>query len=150
VVRWKYVVVAGSLGLLLPIVIAFLFGDREDPRWRSEMTAVNAMTTIHTAETQYYSQFGRYATSLAQLGPTGANLIDRHLASGEKGGFKFVLRQAQTGYALTVHPVAFGTSGIHTYYSDQSMSIHQHNGAEPATVGDPPLGEPAPTKPCRA
>ena len=92
-------------------------------------------------EIQYYSQYGEYAKSLAQLGPQGAELIDKDLASGEKGGFKFILQQTQTGFALSVNPVAFGTSGTHTYYSDQSMSIHQHNGQEPATASDPMLGE---------
>src|SRR5439155_20543860 len=65
--------------------------------YAQEMAAVKAITTIHTAETQYYSQFGQYATSPTQLGPptsgasgpNGAELIDRDLATGEKGGFKF-------------------------------------------------------------
>ena len=113
------------------------------------MVAVKAITTIHTAETQYYSEYGQYATALAQLGPpasgtsgpNGADLIDRDLASGEKGGFKFVLQQAQTGYSLSANPVAFGVSGVYTYSSDQSMIIHRHNGPEPATARDPLLGE---------
>jgi type IV pilus assembly protein PilA len=113
------------------------------------MAAVKAISTVHTAETQYYSQFGQYATTLAQLGPPasgaagpqGADLIDKDLAGGEKGGFRFVLQQTQTGYALAVTPVTFGASGTHTYYSDQSMSIHQHTGQEPATANDHLLGE---------
>ena len=36
-------------------------------RYAQEMAAVKAITTIHTAETQYYSQYGDYATSLTQL-----------------------------------------------------------------------------------
>ncbi len=76
-----------------------------------------------------------------RAGPNGAELIDRDLASGEKGGFKFVLQQTPTGYALAVTPTAFGTSGTHTYFSDQSMAIHRHNGQEPATANDPLLGE---------
>jgi hypothetical protein len=116
------------------------------------MTAAKAITVIHTAEIQYYSQYGQYATSLSQLGPpasgapgpNGGDLIDRDLASGEKGGFKFVLRPGPTGYALSVAPTAFGTSGTHTYYSDQSIAIHVHSGQEPATANDPLLGEPQP------
>jgi hypothetical protein len=38
--------------------------------------ARKAITTIHTAEIQYYSQYGKYATTLAQLGPNGAELIE--------------------------------------------------------------------------
>lgn len=114
-----------------------------------EMAAQKAISTIHTAQTQYYSQYGGYATSLTQLGPptngapgaNGAELIDRDLASGDKGGYKFTLTQTPTGYAIAAAPTQFGTSGTHTYFSDQSMAIHQHDGQEPATVNDPIQGE---------
>jgi hypothetical protein len=135
--------IIGACFGLLPLAVVMMFPKiaRTPTRYAREMAAVRAITTIDTAETQYYSQFGMYAAALAQLGPNGAGLIDRDLASGEKDGFKFVLQQTQTGCALNVNPVAFGTSGTHTYYSDQRMSIHQHNGSEPATVGDPLLGD---------
>jgi type IV pilus assembly protein PilA len=114
-----------------------------------EMAAVKAISTLHTEQSQYYSQYGQYATSLAQLGPptsgtasaNGADLIDKELAAGEKGNFKFTLQPSQTGYTITAVPTQFGTSGTHTYYSDQSMAIHQHSGPEPATVNDPLVGE---------
>jgi type IV pilus assembly protein PilA len=142
----ELLIVIAIILIILAVALPKLTSAR---RYAQEMAAAKAITTIHTAETQYYSQYGQYATSLAQLGPptsgtpgpNGAELIDRDLASGEKGGFKFVLQQTQTGYSLNVNPVAFGTSGTHTYFSDQSMSIHQHNGQEPATATDPLLGE---------
>jgi type IV pilus assembly protein PilA len=140
-----------SVGIrLLPFAVVIALPPVVHTPVRStEIVAVKAITTIHTAETQYYSQYGQYATALAQLGPpasgtpgpNGAELIDRDLADGEKGGFKFVLQQTQAGYSLNVNPVAFGTGGTHTYFSDQSVSIHQHNGQEPATASDPLLGE---------
>ena len=34
-----------------------------------EMAVIREIGSIHQAETQYYSQFGKYATSLPQLGP---------------------------------------------------------------------------------
>jgi type IV pilus assembly protein PilA len=142
----ELLIVIAIILIILAVALPKLTSAR---RYAQEMAAAKAITTIHTAETQYYSQYGQYATSLAQLGPPasgtsgpqGADLIDKDLATGEKGGFKFILQQTQTGYALSVNPVAFGTSGTHTYYSDQSMSIHQHNGQEPATASDPLLGE---------
>ena len=98
---------------------------------------MKAITTIHTAQTQYYSQYGHYASSLKRLGPpTGgasgenaANLIDLDLASGNKGGVKFALRLTKEGYELTVRV------GKHTYYSDQTMLIRKDG--EPAPVKDP-------------
>jgi hypothetical protein len=137
-----------ALAVLIGAIASTLTDSVTDPG-RRVMAAARAITTVHTAETQYYSQYGQYATALAQLGPpasgtpgpNGAELIDKDLASGEKGGFKVILVQTQTGYALNVNPIAFGTGGTHTYYSDQSMTIHQHSGQEPATATDPLLGE---------
>ena len=34
-----------------------------------EMAAVRTLSTLNTAQTQYFSTYGRYATSLAELGP---------------------------------------------------------------------------------
>lgn len=142
----ELLIVIAIILIILAVALPKLNNAR---RYAQEMAAEKAITTVHTAETQYYSQYGQYATTLAQLGPpasgapspNGADLIDRDLASGEKGNFKFVLQQTPTGYALAVTPTAFGTSGTHTFFSDQSMSIHVHNGQEPATVNDPLLGE---------
>ena len=142
----ELLIVIAIILIILAVALPKLTSAR---RYAQEMAAVKAITTIHTAETQYYSQYGGYATTLTQLGPpasgtpgpAGAELIDRDLATGEKGGFHFQLTQSQTGYSLLVNPTAFGTSGTHTYFSDQSMSIHQHNGQEPATANDPLLGE---------
>jgi type IV pilus assembly protein PilA len=145
----ELLIVIAIILIILAVALPKLTNAR---RYAQEMAAVKAISTVHTAETQYYSQYGQYATSLTQLGPpasgspgpNGAELIDKDLASGDKGGFKFVLQPTATGYALAANPTAFGTSGNHTYYSDQSMTIHQHNGQEPATVNDPLLGETAP------
>ena len=142
----ELLIVIAIILIILAVALPKLTSAR---RYAQEMAAVKAINTIHTAQTQYYSQYGAYATSLTQLGPpasgtpgpAGAELIDRDLATGEKGGFRFVLQQTQTGYALQVNPVAFGTGGTHTYFSDQSMSIHQHNGQETATASDPLIGE---------
>jgi type IV pilus assembly protein PilA len=142
----ELLIVIAIILIILAVALPKLANSR---RYAQEMAAMKAITTVHTAETQYYSQYGQYATALSQLGPpasgspgpNGADLIDRDLASGEKGGFKFVLQQTQTGYALQVNPTAFGTSGVHTYFSDQSMSIHVHNGQEPASANDALVGE---------
>src|SRR5580693_4184752 len=138
----ELLIVIAIILIILAVALPKLTNAR---RYAQEMAAVKAITTVHTAETQYYSQYGQYATTLPQLGPpasgapgpNGAELIDKDLASGDKGGFKFILNPTPSGYALVVNPAAFGTSGSHTYYSDQSMTIHQHNGQEPATVNDP-------------
>ena len=116
------------------------------------MAAQKAISTWHTEEAQYQSEYGHYASSLAQLGPpssgtpseNGADLIYRQLATGAKGNFKFTLHASGDGYVITASPAEFGTSGSHTYYSDQSMTLHRHTGPETATVNDPLVGESEP------
>jgi prepilin-type N-terminal cleavage/methylation domain-containing protein len=111
--------------------------------YAQEMAAIQAIHAIHQAETMYYSQFGKYAASLAELGPptTGgaagpgaADLIQEDLATGEKQGYKFTITASPGGYTINASPIAFGTNGSRTFWSDQSMSIRQNFTAEPATA----------------
>ncbi len=119
-----------------------------------ETGAVKAITTIHTAQVQYYSSYNRFAASLQELGPpasgadgpSAAGLIERDLASGDKGGYKYTLAASPTGYTIIAVPDQYGTSGSKTYFSDQGMGIHVHNGQEPATLNDPLMGETAPAQ----
>lgn len=114
-----------------------------------ETAAVAGVKTIHTAQAQYSSQFGRYAVSLAELGPpasgqegpAGANLIGADLARGLKGGYKYTVEGTPTGYKITAVPEAYGNTGRRSFYSDQTMVIRENWGAEPATSNSPELGE---------
>ena len=64
-----------------------------------ETAAIGAIRTIHTMQVQYYSQYGRYAASLTEMGPptsgapgpAAADLIDGTLAAGTKSGHKFTM-----------------------------------------------------------
>jgi prepilin-type N-terminal cleavage/methylation domain-containing protein len=112
-----------------------------------ETAAIKTMQTIHTAQTQYQSQFGRFATSLTELGPPqsgqpgpqSADLIDNNLATGEKSGYKFTVTGNQAGYVISAVPVAYNSTGSRTFYSDQTMQIRQNYGPEPATAQSPEL-----------
>ncbi len=107
--------------------------------------AISAIRTIHTAEAQYYSQFNRYATSLAELGPpangwasaSAADLIGNDLANGVKRGYVFNVTGNRGGYIIQAMPQVFNTGGSRTLYSDQTMVVHEHYGPEPATPQDP-------------
>lgn len=104
-----------------------------------------AIRTIHTAQTQYYSQFNKYATSLAELGPpasgsanaSSADMIGNDLANGKKQGYVFTVTGSQGGYVVSAVPETFNVGGSRTFYSDQTMVVHEHYGPEPATPQDP-------------
>jgi type IV pilus assembly protein PilA len=112
-----------------------------------ETAAIRTLQTIHTVQTQYQSQYGRFATSLTELGPPtngqpgpqSADLISTDLAAGEKSGYRFTVTGTQAGYTVSAVPVAYNTTGSRTFYSDQTMQIHQNFGADPATEKSPEL-----------
>jgi type IV pilus assembly protein PilA len=114
-----------------------------------EMAAVEEISTINKAQTQYYSQFNQYATSLSQLGPPAsgggaegpqaAGLIPSSLAGGASGGYNFTLSQSPQGYAISAVPKSFGTTGRRTFFSDQSGVTRQNWGQDAATATSPQL-----------
>ena len=112
-----------------------------------EMAAIRQMGTIHTAQTQYYSQFGKYAQTLAELGPqasgqagaAAADLIPGDLALGTKTGYKFAVTPTPTGYAITAIPVTFNGTGRRSFYSDQSLVIRENWGPEAANLQSPEI-----------
>jgi len=112
-----------------------------------EMAAIRMIGTIHQTETQYYSQFGRYASNLTELGPpasgaagpAAADLIPKNLSDGKASGFIFTVTGTPTGYSVTAVPEAFGSSGGRTFFSDQTLVIHNNYTAEPATAASPEI-----------
>jgi type IV pilus assembly protein PilA len=112
-----------------------------------ETAAMGAIRTIHTAQTQYSSQFGRYAATLTELGPptsgqegpASANLIPSDLALGIKGGFKFSVELTQTGYRVIAMPTAFNNTGRRSFYSDQTMVLRENWGADAPTANSPEI-----------
>src|SRR5262249_37682306 len=107
-----------------------------------ETAAIGAIRTIHTAQVQYTSQYGRFATTLLELGPpasggasaASAELIGNDLAQGDKGGYKFTRTANPGASTVPAVPVAYNATGSRTFFSDQTMVIRENQGPEPATV----------------
>jgi len=128
---------------IILIILTIAVPKYQTAQMHSRETAVlGAIKTLHTVQVQYYSQYGRYATSLTELGPptsgapspAAADLIDSTMASGEKSRYKFTVTANGGGYIISAVPINFGTDGSKTFYSDQSMVVRQNFGAEPATA----------------
>jgi len=133
---------------IILIILAMALPKLNKARMQAfETGAIKAITTLHTAQAQYYSQFGRYATTLAELGPgkTGtanaaaADLISTDLSAGEKGGYRYEMQATPTGYTINANPTAFNNTGSRTFYSDQSLTIRQNFSAEPANIESPEI-----------
>ena len=128
---------------IILIILAIALPRLDKARMQTQETAaIRQIGTLHTAQTQYFSQYGKYATALAELGPpasgqpgpNGAELIPGDLALGTKTGYLFTLQGAPTGYTVNATPVAFNSTGRRTFFSDQTMIIRENWGAEPATA----------------
>jgi type IV pilus assembly protein PilA len=139
------------IAIILIIVTVALPKLNKARMYAQETAALKAIQTLNTAQVQYNSQFGRFAQSLTELGPpasgtdnaSAANLITADLAAGEKQGYRFTLAGTPTGYAITAVPVSFGSTGSRTFYSDQTLTVHENYGQEPATVNSPEVGSAA-------
>src|SRR5205807_3390010 len=117
--------------------------SRMTGRPRAGKTAViREIQQIPRARIQYLSQFGRFASTLVELGPpasgaagpTGANIIPASLASAEKDGYVFTMIRTPAGFAVNANPKVFGSTGRRTFYSDENGVVHQNWGRDPATA----------------
>jgi type IV pilus assembly protein PilA len=135
------------ISIILIILAIALPRFNQASMFSREMAAQATMRTLHQAEAQYYSTYGRFAASLQELGKpssgapnaSAADLIGTDLAKGEKQGFRYTLQATPNGYQINADPISYGTSGKRTFYSDQSQEIHAHSGQEPATANDPEI-----------
>jgi type IV pilus assembly protein PilA len=135
------------ISIILIILAIALPRFNQASMFSREMAAQATMRTLHQAEAQYYSTYGRFAASLQELGKpssgaanaAAADLIGTDLAKGEKQGYRYTLQSTPNGYQINADPISYGTSGKRTFYSDQSQEIHAHGGQEPATANDPEI-----------
>lgn len=124
--------------VLASIAIPRVHGDRIRTK---ELAAIRTIRAIQTAQAQYSSRFGWYATTLRELGPPtsgfagqlAADLIPEDLAAGRKGGYRFSLHGGPQGYTIAAVPAADQSTG-RTFYSDQTLVIRQNWGPEPANA----------------
>jgi hypothetical protein len=106
---------------------------------RPEIQVISAIRTIYTAQTEYYSQFQRYARSSRELGPpaaglasaAAAGLIGATLACGSVGSYKFSLTGAVEKFAITA------SAGVKSFYLDQTDILRASEGPQPATSASP-------------
>ena len=128
------------LSVILPNVHGINMGTKE-------MAVAKQIGTIHTAQAQYQAQFGKFAVTLTELGPSpngessasAADLIPHELANGKKNGFTFQLQGTAAGYTISAKPDVYKGTGRKTFYSDQTLLIRENWGPEPATAASPAM-----------
>ncbi len=139
--------------LLIVIAIILIISAIAIPRITStkrmanEVAAIKSCQTVNTAQIQYFAQFRRYASTLAELGPppgdagptpAAANLLDENLIDGIHLGYAFSMIGTPAGYSLNADPQSTD-SGSRTFYTDHSATVRYRDGTEPASDTDPPI-----------
>ena len=130
------------IAIILIIITMAVPKFTQSRKFANEVSAVRSLQTINSAQVQFQSVYGRYATSLTELGPSssgapspsGAELISGDLSAGEKGGYKFSMAGSEAGYQVHANPDIFKTTGDRTFFTDQNMVIRQNFGQEPASA----------------
>lgn len=139
--------------LLIVIAIILIIAAIAVPKFNqqrmlaNEMAVLRELDAFYSAQTQYYSQFGKYAAVLTELGPptsgtsgpNGADLIPKLLAEGSHNGYKYTLTGAAGTFTITAIPESFGSTGRRTFFLDQTKSVKQNWSQEPATAQSPEL-----------
>ncbi len=87
-----------------------------------DVRALRTIQTIHTAQVQYNSQYGRYAASLEEL----SAILDEDLARESRVGYRFMVTGGGDGYIVTA------TNGNKSFCSDQKMIIRRGPCTEPS------------------
>lgn len=143
--------------LLIVIAIILVLAAVAIPKLNSqrmmanETAAVQQIKTLHQAQVQYQTQFGRFATTLAELGPpaggnaspSAANIIPGELATGKKSGYIYALQGTAQSYSLLASPEVYNSTGRRSFFSDDSLVIHESWSNQPATASSPELGSTA-------
>ena len=111
-----------------------------------EMAAIKALSTINTAQVQYFSTYGRFAQTLQELGPppgggskgpAAAGLIQDNLATGLHSGYTFTMVGMPSGYSVNADPQSESTGNRH-FYTDHDNVIRQ-NFEDSASETDPEI-----------
>lgn len=127
---------------IILVILTVAIPTVKNAKLNADETAVmREVQTIHQAQMQYLSQFGRYAASLNELGPPdhgdagaqAAKLIPQSLARGERNGYVFSMTVTPAGYTVTAVPKRFGSTGRRSFYLDQDGILRQNWGREVAT-----------------
>jgi hypothetical protein len=83
----------------------------------SEMAAVRRIQLINSMEAAFHAEHGRFG-STEELGL-------QHPRNWYESGYLFTLQTRRKGYVIQARPRNYPTAGRRSYYSDETLVIHQ-------------------------
>ena len=106
-----------------------------------ESSAISGMRTLVTAQITYATRSGSgdFAPDLATL--QSANLIDSVMGSGTAEAYSYSISGSGIQYTIDARPLVYGSSGIRSFFTDESGAIRYTTADAAATASDPGLGQ---------
>ena len=108
----------------------------------NEASAITTVRSVLNAETLYVTTAGagKYGT-MANL--VSGMLVDSVVGSSTKDGYVFSisLGAANTSFSLDARPTGYTSSGIRSFYADETAVIRYTTADSAANSGSSPLGE---------
>ena len=107
-----------------------------------EASAISAVRSLVTAQITYATKgtsAGNFAPDLTAL--QAANLIDSVLGSGTMEAYSFSLSGSGVLYTIDARPLVYGSSGIRSFFTDESGAVRYTTADAAATASDPGLGQ---------
>ena len=105
-----------------------------------ESSAISAVRSIVTAQITHAVKTGsgNFAADLTEL--EAANLIDSALGSGTVEAYSFSVSGSGIQYTIDARPLVYGSSGVRSFFSDESGVIRYTTADAAATANSPGLG----------
>lgn len=128
----EIMIVVAIIALLAAIAIPNLLRARLNS---NESAAISALKTIATGAISFRSVNAAYPTNLAALAGATPPYIDTALGAGARGGYDFVLTGTATTFTATARPQVFQTTGVRSFFVDESGVIRWTNADAAATAG---------------
>ncbi|MBN2096904.1 MAG: prepilin-type N-terminal cleavage/methylation domain-containing protein [Candidatus Omnitrophica bacterium] len=133
----EIMIVVAIIALLAAIAIPNLMRARLNA---NEAAAISALKTLVAAQTTYHTSNSTYAGALAILSNQTPPYIDAVLASTTKQGYVFGTGGSATTFTATATPQTYQTTGVRSFFVDQSGVIRGlDNAGAAATVAAPPI-----------
>jgi len=118
-----------------------IYECRQDSIVENERCTIINMRTVHSAEVTWFATYGNNMNYAGLVGLARARFISGSLASGRLNGYSISVAAFELArYRATAVPQVYGTTGIRSFFVDDSGVIRaaDHQGG-PANETDPPI-----------
>ena len=132
----EIMIVVAIIALLAAIAIPNLLRARLNA---NESAAVSALRTVSAAAISYRSVNATYPSNLAALSGSVPPYIDAVLGAGAKQGYSFILTGVTNTFTATARPQTFQTTGVRSFFVDESGVIRWTSADAAAVVGSAAL-----------